>query len=234
MKTTKVRSFFRGLGGAAGSGPWLALVIAVVASFPRPALATAFIDRIDDLTDSNRFLVLVDGTLHLDNPIGTDGFNYSHTFLNWTLASAVDIEANIYEPGTGLLSDTFMVTAAAGGLPVAFTIAFRSDTDNGPALTALTNNPLSITENGDWQSIGTVTLENLVTNQFDTVEFQFRSDVVPEPSGLLLLSSGLSGLAAITWRRSRRKSLPGHAGGTPRERVRTVPPGAASDNKGNG
>jgi hypothetical protein len=107
----------------------------------------------------------------------------------------LDFEINILEPVTGLVSDTFKVTAVVfPGDIVVFNSDFASDTETGPPPSLPTTNV--ITETGDWQLLVTATSGN-----DDLISFEFRSDV-PEPSTLILLEFGLLGLAA--W--GRRKT----------------------------
>src|SRR5262249_47371260 len=110
--------------------------------------------------------------------------------------TAADLKANILEPITGVLSDTYHVSITAGSN--VFLINFVSDTEGGAPLVPLTGtNVQTLIENGLFQSIGIVTLSD-----GSTVDFQFRSDVeaVPEPSTCILVSLGLLALFASRYR----------------------------------
>lgn len=155
------------------------------------AHASSFVIRVDDLSESITVELLANGSVALTRPCAEScGIDLSFTG-SITIVSATDFRANIFDPGTDLLSDTYSVSAAAGSQ--SFIINFRSDVEGGIPLVPLTGpNVQTIIENGLYQSIGIATLSD-----GSTVDFQFRSDVepVPEPSTLLLMGSGAAILA---------------------------------------
>jgi len=176
----------------------------------RPGFADNMtIQQFDDLTDIVTFQIIINGVPQFPTPLNQGGESYTTTLpLSAPTISAVTLSANIFEPVPGMpgvlgpLSDTFLVTAAAGATTI--TETFVSDTE-GVALTPLTVVGVqTIIETGQFQSIGMLTLSN-----GDTVNFQFRSDIdaaaVPEPASFGLVAIGLIGIAGFV-RSGRRRN----------------------------
>lgn len=189
---------------------WLTLVLSTIGVLGQAGLAQAtpittaansYVYQFLDLTDTVTFRTLRNG-----NPFEPDltapdpGFVLVGFALQSPTAAAVDFGANIYEFAGGPVSDVFRVFQPNGaGTDIRAT--FVSDVEGGAVLDPLAgSNIQTIIENGQLQSIGTITLAD-----GSTARFEFQSDVeavatVPEPASFTLLSVGLLGYG---WRRRK-------------------------------
>src|SRR5215471_11006006 len=156
----------------------IALVLFLAGVGLSSANADTFVYRIDDLTDSVTSQLLRNG--NVERTISGVGETLNDTVFLFP-PPFLPLQANIFDPTTGVLSDTYRVVPGFEGSPF---ITFASDVEGGPPLVPLTGAGVqTITENGLYQSIGSITLLD-----GSTVDFQFRSDVegVPEPSTFVL------------------------------------------------
>ena len=123
-------------------------------------------------------------------------------------------------PGpTGPISVSDVVISSLGAGTVPPFISLLSDGD--PELQQLTSLPAGtsiLAETGQLQDLAGL----LVTGtQFGPIDVQVQSDVVPEPGTLLLLGSGLAGLAAVGARRRHVWSSPESQSESDRPRLRS-------------
>jgi hypothetical protein len=166
----------------------------------QPSRADTFVFQIDELQEGSisETLLKNGNVVFSSTQSGESQFGSFSAGIPPTTAP-VNLLANILDPVTGQLSDTYVITAPANSN--LFNFDFTSDTEGTPPAPLVGPMVQTITENGMFQSIGTVTLSD-----GSTLDLQFRSDVeavpVPEPTTLALFGLGTLGLAG--WRLRRK------------------------------
>lgn len=128
---------------------------------------------------------------------------------NSTFAPDINLALNIYDID-GTLSDTLVISNPPNGNRNYLILAFYSDTEGGPVLTALSNAE-SITETGDWQPV--LSFDATGQDLQDHYTFQFRSDIdesqTPLPAAIWLFGTALAGAAGVgKWRRKKKIRAP--------------------------
>src|SRR6266849_1825387 len=208
---------------------WATLINAVVASLAllllQPSGAAAGTITFLDGTDSISVTVAGFGTRPA--PIVSLGTESASVTINPPVAGATvtgGTDNNILEPAPqgeattpGAISDLlkfFVVGPGGPGLANVAHFTFVSNAEGGAPLTPLApgssipgvSGPVSITETGATQGpVATLTWSNGdVDTIFFVSDFTPPPPPVPEPSALLLLGSGLVGIALWSGRRLRR------------------------------
>ena len=175
---------------------WVTAAMLVLAGSTAWAVPTIQINDLQENTPS----VVFDNFSGFNSATVTASSNEFVNITGFVLGLGTFSEgAVMLEPGSNAVSDFATLTSVLGG----YNLTFLSDGAPGfdlalAAFNLLYSDPYTVVENGAFQTLFPNVAGNLLV--------QAESDVsgVPVPPSLLLLGSGLLGLAGWRWRRFRK------------------------------